>query len=243
MRSKAFLPCHDAGRGDQRARFAGHVFAGFLLWGGVKLWMFGRARGEREAGRSKEEKNKNLSSPVARPGEEGGGTMSFKTTLFCSFFLFYLCGDQKMGYNSNLHHYYCILPYTHTHTHTYIYRKGWLTTRLSFLIILNLVSEFSAVRTLLFLSFLQPTFSLPLLNGLYSRCSRLLPHHRWCSPADQPSTSYCRWCSSSTTAAYPCWTSQWLLIASFFHSSTHYGHINSSYRSSLKHPPSCFVET
>ena len=35
-----------------------------------------------EAGRNKEEKTKNLSSPVARLGEEKGGTMSLKMTLF-----------------------------------------------------------------------------------------------------------------------------------------------------------------
>jgi len=46
----------------------------------------------------------------------------------------------------NLHHYYCILPYI------YIYRKGWLTIRLSLPIILNLVSEPSAVKTLFSLS-------------------------------------------------------------------------------------------
>ena len=48
----------------------------------------------------------------------------------------------------NLHHYYCILTYTHTH----IYRKSWLTNRLSLLIILNLVLEPSAIRTLSSLS-------------------------------------------------------------------------------------------
>jgi len=42
----------------------------------------------------------------------------------------------------NLHYCYCILLYTH------IYRKGWLTIRLSLPIILNLVSESAAVRTL-----------------------------------------------------------------------------------------------
>jgi len=41
------------------------------------------------------------------------------------------------------HHYYCILPYT------YIYRKVWLTNRSSLPIILNLLSELSAIRTLL----------------------------------------------------------------------------------------------
>jgi len=46
----------------------------------------------------------------------------------------------------NLHNCYCILPYTH------IYRKGWLTIRLSLLIILNLVSEPAVVRTLLSLT-------------------------------------------------------------------------------------------
>ena len=35
-----------------------------------------------EAGRNKEEKTKNLSSPIARLGEEKGGTMSLKMTLF-----------------------------------------------------------------------------------------------------------------------------------------------------------------
>jgi hypothetical protein len=35
------------------------------------------------------EKNKNLSSPVACPGEEEGGTVPFKTALFC-FFSFFL---------------------------------------------------------------------------------------------------------------------------------------------------------
>jgi len=42
----------------------------------------------------------------------------------------------------NLYHYYCILPYI------CIYIKGWLTIRLSLPIILNLVSELSAARTL-----------------------------------------------------------------------------------------------
>jgi hypothetical protein len=40
------------------------------------------------AGRSKEEKTKKIiSSPAARLGEEEGGTVSLKTTSFCSFFL------------------------------------------------------------------------------------------------------------------------------------------------------------
>jgi hypothetical protein len=39
------------------------------------------------AGRSKEEKTKKIiSSPAARLGEEEGGTVSLKTTSFCSFF-------------------------------------------------------------------------------------------------------------------------------------------------------------
>jgi len=49
---------------------------------------------------------------------------------------------------------------------THIYRNGWLTNKLSLLIILNLVSEPSIVRTLLSLSPLRLTFSPPLLNGL-----------------------------------------------------------------------------
>jgi hypothetical protein len=61
--------------------------------------------------------------------------------------------------------------------------KGWLTNSLNLLIILNLVSEPSVIRTLLSLSPLQPTFSLPLLNGLCCYCRRILPHCRWCSSA------------------------------------------------------------
>jgi len=45
----------------------------------------------------------------------------------------------------NLHHTIVYCP-------TYIYRKGWLTIRLSLPIILNLVSESSAVKTLFSLS-------------------------------------------------------------------------------------------
>ena len=106
-----------------------------------------------------------------------------------------------------------------------------------------MVSEPSTIRTLLSLSPLQLTFSFPLLNGLYCCCRRLLPHHRWCSPAGQPSTSCCRWCPSSTTIAFTCRTRQWRLLASFCRSSTYYENTNSSYRCSIKHPPSCFIET
>jgi len=160
------------------------------------------------AGRERQEEVKKKKTKIYLPllhvqGKKEEEQCRSKRHCFVPSFFFICVGTKKWvtTVTSTITIVYC--P-THTHTHTHIYRKGWLTTRLSFLIILNLVSEFSAVRTLLFLSFLQPTFSLPLLNGLYSRCSRLLPHHRWCSPADQPSTSYCRWCSSSTTAAYPC---------------------------------------
>jgi len=86
-------------------------------------------------------------------------------------------------------------------------------------------------------------FSLPLLNGFYC-CSRwLLPQHRWCSPAGQPSTSHCRWCSSTAATIFACRTCQWLLLACFCHSSAHYGNTNSSHRRSIQHLPSCFVET
>jgi hypothetical protein len=48
---------------------------------------FDRARGEGERpAELKKKKQKFLSSPTARPGEEEGGTMSLKMTLFCSFF-------------------------------------------------------------------------------------------------------------------------------------------------------------
>jgi len=44
------------------------------------------AAGERQEELKKKKKQKFLSSPAARPGEEEGGTVSLKTTPFCSFF-------------------------------------------------------------------------------------------------------------------------------------------------------------
>ena len=120
--------------------------------------------------------------------------------------------------------------------HIYIYRKGWLTNRSSLLIILNLVSKLFAVWTLFPLSFhLQPAFSLLFLNEFYC-CRWLFHHHRWCSIAGQPSTSCCCWCLSSTTTASTC-------RACLYRSFAPYGNTHSSYRSFIKHPPNCFIET
>jgi uncharacterized Fe-S radical SAM superfamily protein PflX len=60
-------------------------------------------RGGREAGRIKEEKTKVISSPAAHPGEEGG-TVSLKTTLFCSLLFFYMkrcCFGQNAPFYLN----------------------------------------------------------------------------------------------------------------------------------------------
>jgi hypothetical protein len=49
--------------------------------------MFGKARGEGDRHEElKKKKQKFLSSPAARPGEEEGGTVSLKTTPFCYIF-------------------------------------------------------------------------------------------------------------------------------------------------------------
>jgi len=85
----------------------------------------------------------------------------------------------------NLHHCYCILPYI------YIYIKGLLTIRLSLPIILNLVSELAAVRTLFsfplfaadplftfstWILLLPPTFpSPPVVQHSWPAIPRLLP--------------------------------------------------------------------
>ena len=83
MGSGAFLPYHDAGWGSQWVWIAWRNFTGFSLWGGV---CFDRARREGERQAELKKKQKFLSSPAARLGAEGGGTVSLKTTLFCSFF-------------------------------------------------------------------------------------------------------------------------------------------------------------
>jgi hypothetical protein len=57
-------------------------------------------RGGREARRIKEEKTKVISSPAARPGEEGG-TLSLKKTLFCSFF--FNMKRCRFGQNASFH--------------------------------------------------------------------------------------------------------------------------------------------
>jgi hypothetical protein len=54
------------------------------------------------AGRSKEEKTKKIiSSPTARLGEEEGGTVSLKTTSFCSFF--FNTKWRRFGQNTPFH--------------------------------------------------------------------------------------------------------------------------------------------
>jgi hypothetical protein len=49
-------------------------------WGGGRLWQAGGMLG------STRKEEKKLPSPAARPGEGERGTVSFKTTLFCTFF-------------------------------------------------------------------------------------------------------------------------------------------------------------
>jgi len=50
----------------------------------------------------KRKKQKFHSSPAARPGEEERGTMSLKTTLFCSFFLKSI-KRRRFGQNAPFH--------------------------------------------------------------------------------------------------------------------------------------------
>jgi hypothetical protein len=77
MGSGVFLPCHDAGLSGQWVWIVGHDPRGSHQWGGVST-----------RGRNKWERQKFLSSFAAHLGEEGGGTLSLKTTLFCSFFFY-----------------------------------------------------------------------------------------------------------------------------------------------------------
>ena len=77
MGSGVFLPCHDAGLSGQWVWIVGHDPRGSHQWGGVST-----------RGRNKWERQKFLSSLAAHLGEEGGGTVSLKTTLFCSFFFY-----------------------------------------------------------------------------------------------------------------------------------------------------------
>jgi len=102
MGSGVFLLCHGARRGGQWVWFAGHGFSGFSSRGGMGLWVLAKHAGrEREARRSKEEKTKIISSPAARRGEEGGETVSLKTTLFCS--LFFNMKRRRFGQNASFH--------------------------------------------------------------------------------------------------------------------------------------------
>jgi hypothetical protein len=86
------LHCCGAGRGGQwRRRLRGTTSLSshheeVRVASGVG---FNRARGERERGRNKRKRTKNFSSPVACPGEEEGGTVPSKTTLFRFSLLFF----------------------------------------------------------------------------------------------------------------------------------------------------------
>ena len=66
--------------------FVGAALLASHYEGGVR---FDRASGEGERQEElKKKKLKFLSSSAARPGEEERGTLSLKTTLFCSLFFF-----------------------------------------------------------------------------------------------------------------------------------------------------------
>jgi len=87
MGSRALLLCHGAGLVGQWAWLAGCGSPCFSSRGGVGLRVLvEHAAGERQEELKKKKKQKFLSSPAARPGEEEGGTVSLKTTPFCSFF-------------------------------------------------------------------------------------------------------------------------------------------------------------
>jgi len=97
MGSRAFLPCHGAGLVGQWAWLAGRGSPDCSSWEGVGH----STRGGREAERIKEEKIKVISSPTACPGEEEGGIVSLKTTLFCS--LFFNMKRRRFGQNASFH--------------------------------------------------------------------------------------------------------------------------------------------
>jgi hypothetical protein len=59
---------------------------GQWVWFAGKTSLASHCEGECARGEEINEKHKFLSSPVARPREEEGGTVSLKTTSFCSFF-------------------------------------------------------------------------------------------------------------------------------------------------------------
>ena len=113
---------------------------------------------------------------------------------------------------------------------------------LSLLIILNLVSKSSVVRTIFSLSFFAAALFLLFLHGFYC-CRRLFSLHRWCSTVGQPSLSCCRWCLFSPTTASTCIACLWFFLPSPCRSFASNGTTHSNYRFFSEHPPSCFVET
>jgi hypothetical protein len=125
---------------------------------------------------------------------------------------------------------------------TYIYRKEWLTNRLSLPIILNLVLELSTVRTLFSLSHLQPTSSLPLLNGLRCCCCLLPPPNQRCSPIDQPFRSCCHWFLLPLATTPTCRAEPWFLLPCLCRPSSHHEDNNSFYCCVVQHSLSGLIE-
>ena len=125
---------------------------------------------------------------------------------------------------------------------THIYRKGWLTNRLSLSIILNLVLKSSVVRTLLPIPSLQPASSLPLLNGLYC-CCRLLPPTKTVVQPSQPLRRCCHWFLLPPAAVAPtCRAEPWLFLPCFCRSSSHHGDNDSLYCCIVQHSSSGLIE-
>ena len=87
MGSRAFLPCHSTGLGGQWACFTGTASLASHYEGACVLTEHvGRERGKKNyIGK----KQKFHSSPAARLREEEGGTVSLKTTPFCSLCFFF----------------------------------------------------------------------------------------------------------------------------------------------------------
>ena len=140
--------------------------------------------------------------------------------------------------------YFCVVIYIITIVYypTHIYRKGWLTNRLSLPIILNLVSESSSVKTLLSL---LPTVDLLSPSPRWTLLLLLpfpLPNQRY-SPAGQPLKSCCRWFFLPPAAAITCRAKPWFLLSCFCRPSSHHEDNNSFYRCVVQHSSSGLIET
>jgi len=114
---------------------------------------------------------------------------------------------------------------------TYIYRRGLLTNRLNFSIILNLVSEPSAIKTLL-----------PSPYGICYCCHLLPPPNRRCSLAGQSLIKYCRWFFLPPAAALTCRAKSWFLLPCLCRPSSHHEDNNSFYCCDIQHSSSGLIE-